>query len=230
MAPPRPKSGSTSGKSDRTPSQSSLAERAARQIVESIELRVLKPGEVLDFAALSEAMNISRTPIRESVRKLQMDGLLEGLPGGQFRVVVLTPEKINDYYVVRTELEIAAAGLAARQILDEELDMLKCNLELFRDHIDRPDDLVRLDQQFHEIIYDATRNRYLRKRLSALRVILGLLPVASYHDPQRTKGILKEHKAIVATLARHDAEAAQAAIRTHIEKAGVARAVADAET
>jgi len=198
-------------------SHSSMAEKASEVILEYIETRILKPGQVLDFAALSKELKISRTPIRESVRKLHLDGLLEGVPGGQFRVALLTPDKIVDYYAVRSELEVAVTTIATHQIANEELDMLAYNMKLFSLHIDEPKVLTKLDKQFHEIIYDASHNRYLRRRLTSLRIIMGLLPVNTYQDEARISAILKEHTAIYHALRQRDENAAADAIKLHLE-------------
>lgn len=200
-----------------------LVALVSAHIRRSIENRALKPGDAIDFVAIGEELKISRTPIRESIGQLQLAGLIESLPGGQFRVAVLTDKDVTDYYAVRHELELSAAAIAAQQITKPEIALLRGNLAMFDENRNKSDALLRVDRQFHEIIYEATRNRYLAQRLKELRGILGLLPKKSFGRTARIGQVYDEHVAIVEAMARHDSTAAVAATATHIENARLAR-------
>lgn len=189
----------------------------------SIETHVLKPGDVIDFAEIGRALGTSRTPIREVIGQFHMEGLLEALPDRQFRVALLPPEKIEAYYLVRHEMEVAAASIAATTITPYEIGLLHGNTDLFRVNINDPRKLMQLDKQFHEIIYDATRNRYLTQRLRHLRGVLGLMPMKSFDQSTRIHSSIDEHVAIVDALAKGDADAAASAMSVHVINAKEAR-------
>lgn len=197
----------------------------ANHIRQAIQTRKLQPGDLINFPELEEELGISRTPIRESIGRLQADGLIESLPGGQFRVAVLSQKQISDFYAVRLELELIAASMAARQITDRELIMLRRNLEIFREHRHDSELLIRIDKQFHEIIFDATRNRYLSQRLKHLRGILALLPFKAFRTSSRVEQAIAEHTSIVNALSAHDLDAAVESVSTHVRNARDARAV-----
>ncbi|WP_371229593.1 GntR family transcriptional regulator [Roseovarius sp. 2305UL8-3] len=197
--------------------EGSMVEKAEQLIRRQIESKKLQPGEIIDFVSLAKELGTSRTPIRESIRHLHSIGLVETCNGGQFRVTILTREKIIAYYNVRLVLEVSAVEMSAEWISDPELALLQQNMEIFRDNIENYNLLPRVDTQFHEIIYDATRNRYLAKHLKSLRPVLGLLPHRTYDVVKRVREIAKEHSDILRALEAHDTQSAKAAVRTHIE-------------
>ena len=194
----------------------SLVEIAERHIRQLIETKMLQPGELIDFGALERKLKISRTPIRESIRHLHSSGLLDSSSGGQFRVAKLTKSKVNSFYIVRLRLEEKATELAAGSISKPEIDLLRQNLEIYEANMDQHKLIPRIDSQFHEIIYDGARNRYLANRLKSLRSVLGLLPIQSFSVSSRVTEIYEEHSQILDALERRDEQAAVAAARKHI--------------
>ena len=200
-------------------SSSSLVKVAETHILELIETKRLQPGEYIDFGAIAEELNSSRTPIRESIRQLHSLGLVEPVSGGHFRVTTLNMKQIRSYYAVRLGLELKASALAAERITDPELKLLKQNMEIFEAQKCGSDLLPQIDTQFHEIIYEASRNRYVAKRLKELRLVLGLLPRNSFENPERFENIIKEHKNIVDALRYRDVSRSMSATKIHIEHA-----------
>jgi len=200
-------------------STGSLVEQAETHILKLIETKRLQPGEYIDFVAIADDLNSSRTPIRESIRQLHSLGLVEPVSGGHFRVTTLNTKQIRSYYAVRLGLELKASTLAAERITDPELELLKHNMEIFEAQACGSDLLPQIDTQFHEIIYDASRNRYVAKRLKELRLVLGLLPRNSFENPERFENIIKEHKNIIDALENRDVSRSMSATKMHIEHA-----------
>lgn len=196
-----------------------LAAIVDEHIRNAIASKELRPGTVIDFNALARELNMSRTPIRESIRSLHNAGLLEAINGGQFRVAILDQRKQAAFYAVRMALEAAATRMAATAISEIELELLQHNLEIFSDPATSQAQLPAIDRQFHEIIYEASRNRYLATRLKSLREVLGLIPRTSFETPERIRQIHAEHNAIFAALRRRDAQGAAVAALAHIRAA-----------
>lgn len=197
----------------------SLAKVAESYLRNAIVRKILKPGDIIDFNAIEKAMRMSRTPIRESIRRLQSAGLVEITSSGQARVSILCKARIKAFYAVRLGLECAAAELASRNITDNEIEILRLNLSMFMEMLDEPTVLPELDGQFHEIIYDSTRNRYLSERLKSLRVVLGLIPRTSFDSKTRIHDLHREHADILYGLERRNPEITREATMTHIRNA-----------
>lgn len=204
-------------------SKGPLTEVVSNYLRSSIEARRLRPGDEIDFASLSKKLKISRTPIRESIRKLHLEGLLEYDASGRVKVATLSSEDAEDFYAVRLELEISNIKSATIHITDYELEMLRLNLNLFEERSDKPSDLPDIDKMFHDIIYDASRNQFLSQSLKSLRVVLGLFQDPAYDRDSRISSTLKEHTAIFKALAQRDLQQAISAVTKHILNAKKAR-------
>lgn len=200
-----------------------LTEFVCAHLRESIESRQLRPGDEIDFAELAAKLNISRTPIRESIRKLHLEGLVEILSGGRVRIATLSQTDAEHFYVVRLELEKAAVRAATVHISEYEIEMLRLNIDHFAARKDSPDQLPIIDKAFHEILYDASRNQYLSNCLKSLRVMLGLFQDPAYDQGQRIHETHREHTVILKALLRRDSEQAEAAVARHITNAKKAR-------
>lgn len=178
-----------------------------------------EPGQEIDFAEIAAKLEMSRTPIRESIRQLLTEGLLELLPGGTVCVTQLSAEEAESFYNVLCELEIAAARDAAMHITDLEIEMLRSNLSLFNSSLSEPERLSKIDSQFHNVIYQASNNTYLSQTLRLLRIRIGLLKVQPFEKSERIKAAYEEHQAVFNALKARDPDLAEKAISTHIKNA-----------
>ena len=200
-----------------------LTDQALAYLRDAIQTRKINAGQEIDFAALAQTLGMSRTPIRESIRQLLTEGLLELLPGGTVCVTQLSAVEAEGFYYVRDKLEIVAARAAAIHISDLEIAMLKANLSLFdKTRTDR-EKLSKIDSQFHTILYDACNNIYLSQTLSRLRIKIGLLQGRPFNNPERINDAYDEHASIISALESHDPDIAEGAVAKHYSNARKSR-------
>jgi DNA-binding GntR family transcriptional regulator len=200
-----------------------LTDQALAYLRDAIQTRKINPGQEIDFAALAQKLGMSRTPIRESIRQLLTEGLLELLPGGTVCVTQLSAAEAEGFYHVRDELEIVAARAAAVHISDLEIEMLKANLSLFAMARDEPEKLSQIDNQFHTVLYDACNNNYLSHTLRGLRIKIGLLQGRPFNNPERINDAYNEHASIIKALESHDPDIAESALAKHYSNARKSR-------
>ena len=200
-----------------------LTDQALAYLRDAIQTRKINPGQEIDFAALAQKLGMSRTPIRESIRQLLTEGLLELLPGGTVCVTQLSAVEAEGFYHVRDELEIVAARAAAVHISDLEIEMLRANLSLFDKARGEPEKLSQIDNQFHTVLYDACNNNYLSQTLRRLRIKIGLLQGRPFNNPKRINDAYNEHASIIKALESHDPDIAESALAKHYSNARKSR-------
>ena len=169
----------------------------------------LKPGERLMEIQLAQKLGVSRTPVREAIRKLELEGLVLMIPRKGAEVVL----------EVRAALEELAVCDACENITEEQILALKEAADNFQAALES-DDLVKCaetDMAFHEIIYSATNNKRLLQILNNLREQMYRYRMEYLKEPGTHKLLLKEHEAIYSALKKHDKAEAGGAIRIHIE-------------
>lgn len=181
----------------------------------------LRPGERLMELQLAEDMGVSRTPVREAIRKLELEGLVSMVARRGAYVSDLSIRDIAETFEVRAALESLAAGLATERIVPEELEQLERVLVEIgaceqRDDIER---MVELDEEFHALLFAATRNSRLSQIISNLREQIARFRRSSLSTPGRIKAVFHEHKSIVEAISDRNSALAQALAREHIENA-----------
>ncbi len=136
-------------------------------------------------------------------------------------VADISIKDINEVYEIRTALDVLAAGLAAERINEEELEVMQRLLVEIGQCIDEGniEKIVKIDTDFHDILYQASRNERLVNIISNLREQITSLRGRSMMYPGRLAKTLEEHRAIVDSIAERDAEKAQRAVRIHMENA-----------
>jgi len=181
----------------------------------------LAPGERLMEMQLAEEMGVSRTPVREAIRKLELEGFVAMVPRKGAYVADYTIKDITDVFEIRAALESLAAGLACERITEQELDELQVLVvkvgETIKEH--DIDAIVQIDTEFHDRIYRASRNSRLEQMISNLREQIQRFRATSLSSPGRLKDTLQEHKAIVDAIAMRDVALAQKLAREHVENA-----------
>ena len=130
-----------------------LREVVCETLREAIVDGVLKPGERLMEIQLAEELGVSRTPVREAIRKLELEGFVVMIPRRGTYVADMSIKDINEVYEVRTALDVLAAGLAAERITEEELEQMERLLVQIGEYIEQGDmdKIVEVDSQFHDI-------------------------------------------------------------------------------
>lgn len=196
-----------------------LREVVCETLREAIVDGVLKPGERLMEIQLAEELGVSRTPVREAIRKLELEGFVVMIPRRGTYVADMSIKDINEVYEVRTALDVLAAGLAAERITEEELEQMERLLVQIGEYIEQGDmdKIVEVDSQFHDILYRASRNDRLVGIINNLREQLTRFRSISMSYPGRLKNTLEEHSRMVEALAARNSELAQQLAVEHME-------------
>ena len=187
---------------------------------DAIITQVLKPGERLMEIQLADEMGVSRTPVREAIRKLELEGLVVMVPRKGAYVAGVSMKDIHEVYELRSALEALAVTLAAERITDDELEALE--RQLLKEAEEKDDDLdniVYIDATLHDMIYQAAHNQRLVQFIGILQEQLQRFRAASLSKPGRSKTALEEHKQIVDALAERNGELAAKLAKDHIENA-----------
>lgn len=179
----------------------------------------LKPGERLREIELSELLGVSRTPVREAIKRLENEGLAAYVSSRGAIVAELTPEQASELYAVREILEGAAAGFAARHANRAEVHLLESFVDLQRDLGPEPEAQARANRQFHQTIYHMAHNRYLLGILSKAQDYMVLLHRTTYYAEGRWRSALDEHAEILEAIKAGDSARAEQAARDHIREA-----------
>jgi len=198
-----------------------LREIVFETLRDAIINQVLKPGERLMEIQLAEEMGVSRTPVREAIRKLELEGLVVMVPRRGAYVAGISMKDIHEVFEVRGALEALAASLAAERITPEELEEMERQMvkEAEETEANNLRNIVEVDATFHDLLYKAARNQRLLQFVSILQEQLHRFRSASLARPGRSKTALEEHKKIVEALAERDAVLAEKLAREHIENA-----------
>jgi DNA-binding GntR family transcriptional regulator len=197
----------------------SRAEYAYVNIRQAIRDGRFKPGQRMRETELAKKFAVSRTPIREAIRRLSGEGLIEDVAGRGLAVTQFTMAQVRELYFLRAVLEGAAASQAAQFASPSEIKAMEEIMALSRPAVDQPAETARLNLHFHRSIHEAARNQYLTAALGQLSDSLSLLPGTTFEAPGRATVALNEHRDIIAAIRKHDGAKAEAAARRHIAKA-----------
>ncbi|GHC66655.1 GntR family transcriptional regulator [Neogemmobacter tilapiae] len=197
-------------------------------ILELIEAGQFRPGDRLVESELADRLGVSRTPVREALQRLETQAMLSR-DGRSLIVASLDHNQLAELYAVRAELEGLAARLAARHATEEEIRVLQGMVQEDRAlQGGDPRALSRANKRFHRQIHLASHNRFLVQQLDLVHRSMALMANTSFAAEGRDTVALDEHAAIVTAIAEGDAEAAAAALKTHISKAYETRLRVDA--
>jgi DNA-binding GntR family transcriptional regulator len=201
--------------------RASLADRAYEELRSAIVGGRLVPGTLVVETDLAEMLGVSRTPVREALLRLELEGYLMQQQGGRLAFHWHTRKSLDELYLVRETLEGYAAQLAAARISDRELEefenLIEADLDAFRHH--RIDQLAALNEQIHGLILEASRNRTLRDLVADLRERihgLALFAVGRGEDQHR---FVQDHTEMGRLLREGDGAGAAALMRHHIRSA-----------
>lgn len=178
----------------------------------------LKPGERLMEIQLAKKLGVSRTPIREAIRKLELEGLVVMIPRKGAEVAKITEKDLNDVLEVRCALEELAVELACRNITAEQIERMKQLLDEFKSAMSGNDvtSIAEKDVAFHDVIFTSTHNRRLIQLISNLSEQMYRYRVEYLKNPQGHAQLVKEHEEIIDNLERKDVEQAKKNIKKHI--------------
>lgn len=201
----------------------------AEQVYDLLRKRILDqdlmPGERLLEVAVSESLNVSRTPIREAFRLLQQDDLVERIPQGGVRVTDLPVDELREILVLRKILEVHAVELAIERITAEEIGELETIVAAAEEMVvaERNGEkidfakLSHLNTTFHDLICSCARSSYLNKTLEIVRLpILRFRPFSLEDQKHRWRGV-EEHKRMIEMLKAGKAESLKELTAKHVD-------------
>jgi DNA-binding GntR family transcriptional regulator len=198
-------------------------------VAEQMRISILegkyKPGEWMRQERIAQELGVSQMPVREALKELASEGLIEHIPYRGARVVDISPTDVEDIYALRAFLESRAAYFAAGNITaDEVAELKRTHAGLERNLAPEQVSKYReLNRRFHELVFTASRRPYLVRTLGLLWAAFPTMLMGNYsrtasHPLSGRDGVDQmEHAAIIAALEKGDATAAQKAMREHIE-------------
>jgi len=204
----------------------SLADRAREQIREAIFSGQIKPQERLTIERIAADLGISRTPVREALKALEADGIVQILPNKGAVVQPFSHEEIRDRYAVRALLEGEAGANACRNAPDAVAAALEANCVLLEqrlrevnlNEVEDLKSLMRLNDEFHQSILDAGGSPVIIKMLAMLQMPISYR-LYLWRDSGRQAAVLALHREIAAAFRAHDPERARQLLHGHIDQA-----------
>ncbi|MBI4081718.1 MAG: GntR family transcriptional regulator [Candidatus Lambdaproteobacteria bacterium] len=198
------------------------ADEVTRVLRDAILEGRLLPGRRLTEPELAQQLGVSRTPIREALRELEHEGLLQRVPGRGTIVAEISSQDVEEIYAVKSALESAAVRSACARISGAELAELERLLQRMKALAEAGDLLPysRISREFHELLIRSSGNRWLEETYRTLDVRIQQLRIYALATPSRPRVSVAEHEAILAAVRQRDAAAAEGLIRDHVERAG----------
>lgn len=200
----------------------SLHRDVADQIRDMIVEGELPPGERINEGTLSEQFGISRTPLREALKVLASEGLVELRPNRGTRVSAITPEEVGELFEAVSGIERLAGELAALRMTERDIERLKALHERMERHYDAGErhEYFRLNQQIHNTIVSLAGNSVLEATHASLMVRVRRARYMAIQSPERWHESVQEHRAIMRALEARDSVAAGDLILNHVRRTG----------
>ena len=193
------------------------------RLIDDIASGVLRPGDRLREVALAERLAVSRTPIREAIKDLEADGLVEHVPRVGAAIKVLSYAEVVELYEMRAVLEGVAARLAVRAASELELqELVKLNERMVAS-LDNATQMAQLNRMFHRALFNAAKNRYLLQSVSMVQKTMLVIGPSTLTEVSRASAVIEEHAVLLNALLRRDPVAAELAMVAHIDASHRAR-------
>ena len=201
----------------------SLRGKVFSQIQNDILNGKFQPGDSLIETRLSEDLGVSRTPIREALRQLELEGLVQSIPNKGVVVTGVSTKDIKDIYTIRMMIEGLAARLAAENITEDEINELKecLDLEEFYTIKNDTEQVLKLDSKFHGIIFKASKSKPLLYMLGTFHLYIRRARNISISSPGRAQQAFLEHRAIFKAISEGNAKMAESLTTDHVKNASI---------
>lgn len=179
------------------------------------------PGDKLIENRLAKELGVSRTPVREALKQLELDGLVESIPNRGVIVKGISDQDIYDIYTVRISIETIAARWAVERMTEKDLEELEEIYDLMEFFTSKKNAkrIFELNTEFHEKIYSSTKSRFLENILRDFQLFIKSTRLESLKTEGRLDKALNEHKEILNALKDRDADLACEYIKEHIQTA-----------
>ena len=199
----------------------SLRGRVFHKIREDILSGKYKDNEELKEVAIGEELGVSRTPVREAFRQLELEGLIHIIPNKGAYVTGITVKDVKDIYMMRSLLEGLCARWATEYITTEQLEEMEENVYLAEFHASKghKQQITELDNRFHEIMYEACNSKMLEKQLRDFHDYVLRVRKKTLSENKRSTESNKEHKLILEAIKSGDPERAQEVANKHVMSA-----------
>ena len=197
----------------------SLRGRVFQSIREDILSGRYEQNTELKEAAIGAELGVSRTPVREALRQLELEGLVTIIPNRGAYVNMITAKDVQDIYVIRSMLEGLCARWATQSITAEQLDSMEETLCLSEYHTSKKnyEKLYELDSLFHEQLYEAGGSRILNHILSDFHDYVKMVRKATISTSSRSVTSTEEHRAIFEAIKEKDPDKAEALAKEHVK-------------
>ncbi|CAM2178547.1 GntR family transcriptional regulator [Burkholderia cenocepacia] len=201
-----------------TQSAGDLGAEAYERLKSAIRAGELQAGDRLVEKDITERFGMSRTPVREALKRLEAESLLTYEPRRGLTVTRPTHQMIMELYSMREALEAKAASLAAQHASEIEIAALSSLVNEEAKYFDDPRRLSEINQRFHGMMYLAAHNRFLLRSLQTMNDTMALLPTM-LGDVVRAREAHSEHQEIVRHIVARDSSASAMAAEAHIRSA-----------
>lgn len=197
----------------------SLRGRVFQSIREDILSGRYEQNTELKEAAIGAELGVSRTPVREALRQLELEGLVTIIPNRGAYVNMITAKDVQDIYVIRSMLEGLCARWATQSITEEQLDSMEETLCLSEYHTSKKnyEKLYELDSLFHEQLYEAGGSRILNHILSDFHDYVKMVRKVTISTSGRSVTSTEEHRAIFEAIKEKDPDKAEALAKEHVK-------------
>ncbi len=178
------------------------------------------PGERLMEITLANQLGVSRTPVREAIRKLELEGLVTMVPRKGAQVAKITEENLRDITEIRSNLEQFAVSLACERIDDEGKQLLRDCCNSLRNAIENNNDLIDIiekDEQFHDAIVVVSKNKRLISIINSLREQFYRYRMEYVKDIQSRTELIEEHEELMHAIFDHNKDLATSMMKTHLQ-------------
>src|SRR3954467_9091918 len=199
--------------------RASLHEQAATRLRQMLVEGAIAPGAKLNERELCEVLEVSRTPLREAIKMLAAEGLVELLPHRGAIAVALDEQAVRDTFEVMGGLESLSGELAAQRITDEELAEIRAmHYEMLAAYTRRDlSGYYRLNAQIHRAINTAAKNPVLSATYDRMNARLQALRFRSNQDGEKWKNAMREHEQMMEALAARDSAAMRKVLASHLQ-------------
>jgi DNA-binding GntR family transcriptional regulator len=196
----------------------SLRGRVFTKIREDILAGRYKQNDELKEASIGQELGVSRTPVREALRQLELEGLVNIIPNKGAYVNEISEKDIHDIYIIRSYLEGLCAKWACEYITQEQIDELEEVVYLSEFHAKKEhhEQIVELDNKFHQLIYEASNSKILNHILSDFHHYVQRIRKITLASDLRAANSNKEHNAILDAIRQRDGEKAEMLAHEHI--------------
>lgn len=196
----------------------SLRGRVFHHLREDILSGKYKEGDELKEVAIGEELGVSRTPVREAFRQLELEGLIQIIPNKGAYVTGITEKDVKDIYMIRSLLEGLCARWACEHITNEQMEEMEENIYLSKFHAQKGhlEQLAELDNRFHEILYEACNSKMLEHQLRDFHEYVLRVRKKTLSNVNRGPKSNEEHELLMEAIKAKDADKAEKLANMHM--------------